>query len=48
MSNNVIKRAPFPRCLFQEIKAMGYTGSAVTLYRFTQTLILEHQAAILV
>lgn len=24
--------------LFQEIKAMGYTGSAVTLYRFTQTL----------
>ncbi len=24
--------------LFQEIKEMGYTGSAVTLYRFTQTL----------
>ena len=24
--------------LFQEIRAMGYTGSAVTLYRFTQTL----------
>jgi len=24
--------------LFQEIKAMGYSGSAVTLYRFTQTL----------
>jgi len=24
--------------LFQEIKALGYTGSAVTLYRFTQTL----------
>lgn len=24
--------------LYQEIKAMGYTGSAVTLYRFTQTL----------
>lgn len=24
--------------LFQEIRAMGYTGSAVTLSRFTQTL----------
>lgn len=24
--------------LFQELRALGYTGSAVTLYRFTQTL----------